>query len=251
MRPGLPELFKSAMIVGKARIPKGLRVYAIGDIHGCFNELKTLLGLILKDMKNSPVKHSKFVFLGDYVDRGPECRKVMNMLVWLDGSKLNTVFLRGNHDDKLAVFLEHPEKIGDSFLQWGGHQTIEGYGVPVIAEQSFEKLSQAFRSAVPKSHVEFLSRLRHKHEEGDYFFAHAGVRPGVGLNSQTSHDLMWIRDDFLPNRKPYEKVIVHGHTITKKPEVRKNRINVDTGCYDTGTLTAVVLEGDEHRFLQT
>ena len=239
------------MILDEAEIEDGLRLYAIGDIHGCLAELNTLLSLIEDDLKVFPVNRHKLIFLGDYVDRGPENKQVIETLIRLGESKRETVFLRGNHDDKFSGFLKHPDLIGSEYLKWGGGQTISSYGVEPSAEKSFSELSQEFRVAVPKSHIRFLKELKYSHVEGDYFFCHAGVRPGTSLDDQLDYDLMWIRTDFLFHEQAFEKVIVHGHTPHDEPQALSNRINVDTCCYDTGRLTAVVLEADRHRFISS
>ncbi|MCI0467535.1 MAG: serine/threonine protein phosphatase, partial [Beijerinckiaceae bacterium] len=103
--------------------------------------------------------------------------------------------------------------------------------------------------AMPESHNLFLAGLQPSFTCGDYFFVHAGVRPGIPLASQNEEDLLWIRDDFLLHEKPFEKIIIHGHTPVMEPEVRRNRVNIDTGAYATGRLTCLRLEGDKIQFV--
>ena len=239
------------MLVGEARVSSGLRIYAVGDIHGCLAELDSLLAMIDADLDQHPVPLHKLIFLGDYVDRGPQNRAVVERLIELQNSSRDCIFIKGNHDEKFAVFLEEPELIGKSFLDWGGDATIRDYGVNVRMHHSLKKISRRFRENVPESHVKFLKSLKTSHVEDDYFFCHAGVRPGVPLEKQSAHDLIWIRNDFIHHDEPFDKVIVHGHTIVDAPDVRSNRINVDTCCYGSGTLTSLVLEGSDYRFLQT
>lgn len=239
------------MIVGEARTPKGLRIYAIGDIHGCIDPLKTLVGMIDRDLAEQPAPRHVIVFLGDYVDRGPANRQVIDYLIELHHSNRECVFINGNHDDRFLGIYKHPELIGPEFLKWGGVATLRDYGIVQNPGEEINALHFRAGKAIPRKHVEFLQNLQNYYQSGDYFFCHAGVRPGVALDDQSAHDLVWIRQDFLQYKKPYEKVVIHGHTPHRKPEVKKNRINVDTYCYETGNLTALVLEGNSQRFLHT
>jgi len=239
------------MIVGKARIRPDLRIYAIGDIHGCLVEVKRLVAKIDTDVRRRPIKKHKIIFLGDYIDRGPQNSAVLTYLNRLSRGKRNTVFLRGNHDERFAMFLAAPEQTGEGFLKWGGASTAKNYGVSIKRGERYREFAKRLRKRVPKSHLNFLNRLKFSYVQDDYFFAHAGVRPNITLNKQSNHDLMWIRADFINHRKPYSKVVVHGHTVVEKPEVFQNRIGIDTGCYNSGYLTALVLEENTHRFIQT
>ncbi|MEM7214236.1 MAG: metallophosphoesterase family protein [Pseudomonadota bacterium] len=239
------------MILDEARIDPGLRVYAIGDVHGCVDQLRQLIGQIDDDLSLYPANQYKLVFLGDYVDRGPDNRAVIDYLIELEKSERDCVFLLGNHDERISVFLENPDLVWDDVLRWGGAQTLADYGIVIRPGELHRELSERFAHSMPASHKRFLGGLKRFHIEGDYFFCHAGVRPGVRLSDQSAHDLIWIRSDFLLHEHPFEKVIIHGHTPMEAPEIRANRINVDTRCYDTGTLTAVVLEAGSQRFIQT
>ena len=239
------------MIVGESRIRDGLRIYAIGDIHGCVKELRSLLALIDKDLKRNTVEAYRLIFLGDYVDRGPKNKDVIRELIKLDKSERDTVFLRGNHDEKFANFLSDPLDTGESFMRWGGATTIKDYGVSFRKGEGYRSISSKLEKKVPNTHQQFIARLEYYHVEGDYFFAHAGVNPLVDLEAQEPYDLMWIRAPFMQHEEPYDKVIVHGHTPVEKPDIKLNRIAVDTRCYQTGKLTALVLEKDTQRFLQT
>ena len=239
------------MIVGKAQIKKGLRIYAIGDVHGCINQLRNMIAKIDAEQALFPSKNHKIIFLGDYVDRGPENRKVIDYLIELKNSDRDVVFLRGNHDHKVLLFLKEPKRTGQDFLKWGGDATLRDYGIDINNYDTLNEASEAFATKLPKAHKSFLKALEYSFSVDDYFFCHAGVRPDVPLLEQTKHDLCWIRADFLFHDEPFEKVIIHGHTIVDEPEVKSNRINVDTCCYGTGRLTAVVLEGNAHRFIQT
>ena len=239
------------MIIGKAKTSAGTRIYAIGDIHGCIDPLHRLMDRIDEDLAATPAAKHKVVFLGDYVDRGPQNRKVIDFLIKLKKSSRKCVFLRGNHDDRFAGFIKHPQETAAGFLQWGGVATLRDYGIVQKPGESTLDLSARLREAVPKPHLKFLEKLKLSYQDGDYFFCHAGVRPGVSLADQKAHDLLWIRADFMACKAPFEKVIVHGHTPVSIPEIEQNRINVDTRCYDSGVLTAVVLEGKKQRFIHT
>ncbi len=238
-----------------AKAPKGARIYAIGDIHGCLSELEQLLDLIKKDLKKEPIEKYHLVFLGDYFDRGPDSAGVINRLIKLQKKHANVVCLKGNHEDKFVEFLNAPEKLAPGFFTYGGIETAASFGVknkllkqPVA---NAKKIKNQILERLNEKQIEFLLGLKHSNSIGDYFFCHAGIRPHVKLKDQTTHDLMWIRDEFLSHKGLFKKIIVHGHTPQAEPEVMENRINVDTKCYDDGILTCVVLEKKTHRFLQT
>ncbi len=239
------------MIVGDAQLEPGLRIYAIGDIHGCIDQLRELLDAIDDDVRLFSPQSHRIVFLGDYVDRGPANFDVVEYLIGLKNSSRDCIFLRGNHDDRFTGFCKHPEAIAEGYLRWGGIPTLRDYGVIQEPGESIQSLSERFRNGIPAHHYQFMDQLPLTYVCGDYFFCHAGVRPGTALEDQLDHDLLWIRHDFLMHDEPFTKIVVHGHTPVEEPEVKSNRINVDTRCFDTGRLTAVVLEGNDHRFLQT
>lgn len=239
------------MILNDAQIRDGLRIYAIGDVHGCIIELRQMIANIDAEQTIFPSKNNKIIFLGDYVDRGPANREVVDYLIELKASDRDIVFLKGNHDQKVLLFLKNPKQTGKDFLKWGGDATLRDYGVNINDYENIKDAAYAFSQSLPHSHKEFFKGLEYSYSIDDYFFCHAGVRPGVLLSKQSKHDLCWIRTEFLFHEEPFEKVIIHGHTITDEPEVKQNRINVDTCCYDSGRLTAVVLDGKKHRFLQT
>lgn len=245
----------STISLNDARTPDDMRLYAIGDSHGCLDELKALDQMIIDDLQARPVKEHKIIFLGDYVDRGPDSAGCLQYLLERRASDPNVVCLKGNHEEKLVEFLANPIKLADSFLTYGGDALAASYGVdaPPLSTSSdvMQKFCKALQAAVPARHLDFIDSLLSHVILGDYMFVHAGVRPNVPLDEQTAHDMMWVRREFIPHTDLYEKIIIHGHTPQLEPEVMANRINVDTLCYDTGNLTAVVLEGNERRFLQT
>jgi serine/threonine protein phosphatase 1 len=227
------------------RLPSGLRVYAVGDIHGRLDLLEQVLSRIDADLAHRPPVQALQVFLGDYIDRGPASREVVERLI-LRGRTHASVFLKGNHELFPAAFLRDPASL-DEWRQLGGAETLASYGVRPPAEpdpQQAFAVAAAFHAALPRHHREFLDRLQPRFVCGDFFFVHAGVRPGVPLAEQAEEDLLWIRDEFLGSDEDFGKVVVHGHTPVLEPDVRDNRINIDTGAYATGRLTCLVIDED-------
>ncbi|HVH80411.1 MAG TPA: metallophosphoesterase family protein [Stellaceae bacterium] len=226
------------------------RVYAIGDIHGYATLLDRMVTEIARDLSRHPTNEALTVTLGDYVDRGPDSRGVIERLT-KNPFGMPFVALRGNHESILEEFLRDPS-IGSYWRQLGGLETLHSYGVdvaPLMRGKGQETAAAAFRAALPASHVEFLASLKISVSIGRYFLCHAGVRPGVPLSRQREEDLLWIRDEFLDSNADYGKIVVHGHTPTAAPEVRPNRVNVDTGAFISGQLTCAVLEPDSIRLL--
>jgi serine/threonine protein phosphatase 1 len=206
---------------------------------------------IHKDMTANPTARSLHVFVGDYIDRGPDSRQVIDRLIALARTH-DCVFLKGNHEAVLLDFLQRPSALAE-WRQYGGLETLMSYGLtPSINpdEKEQEALCLALNRALPDSHREFLAELRPSFSCGDLFFVHAGVRPGVALKKQHEEDLLWIRDEFLSHEGYHEKIIVHGHTPNPKPEICPNRINIDTGAYATGRLTCAIFEEDKVRFIE-
>jgi serine/threonine protein phosphatase 1 len=246
----LPKRLISATPTQRARLPDGRRIYAVGDIHGCAVLLADILNRIDNDVAYRPAARVLQVFLGDYIDRGPDSREVIDLLIARQ-RKGNVVFLKGNHEDCAIRFLSDPETLP----QWkniGGLNTVASYGVTAAdyrAAASRRAIADALRSSMPVTHLSFLHKLALSFTCGDFFFAHAGVRPGIALDQQSPDDLLWIRDDFLCHEESFGKVVVHGHTPSHEPVIRPNRINIDTGAYATGRLTCLVLEGDRVNFL--
>lgn len=237
-----------------SRVSGGARVYAIGDIHGRVDLLRDLHRQIIDDAGQGTPRRKVLVYLGDYVDRGPHSFEVVDSLISDTPEGFETVFLKGNHEDMLLGFLEQGA-FGSAWLLNGGLATVESYGVDFggmfMGAAKLRSARQNFRNALPQDHLEFFRGLAAFHVEGDYLFAHAGVDPNVSLENQDEHDLMWIREKFLRHTIPFGKIVVHGHTIRPSPDVRPNRIGIDTGAYETGRLTCLVLEGGKRRFLQT
>lgn len=238
-----------------ARVPPGVCIYAVGDVHGRADLLSVLCRRIEEDAQQlTPGTERIVVFMGDYVDRGLESAEVIEALIRRPLPGFRTIHLLGNHDAWLLSFLVDPE-VGATWLRYGGDVTLHSYGVPLgtpIDDVDYLlSLQQELRRRLPTSHVEFLQSLELSFEIGDYAFVHAGVRPGVPVDRQTADDLLWIREPFLSFNRSFGKVIVHGHTVEAEPVVRHNRIGIDTGACWTGRLTCVVLEEGSHRFLST
>ncbi len=231
-------------------VPDGVCVYAVGDIHGRFDLTQSLLEKIWSD---APSGQNVLIFLGDYVDRGPASKEVVDYLIKLHRPGWEIVKLAGNHEFSLLEFLKSPE-IYPAWRTYGGAETLMSYGVkpPMFSDANeIGRAHEEFVTKFPHEHYVFLSSLPYTYEVGGYFFVHAGVRPGIPLNKQAAEDLLWIRDEFLISDQSFGKVIVHGHTPFERPVVRANRIGVDTGAYATNELTAVKLIADSYAFLST
>lgn len=239
---------------GEAGLPEGLRVYAVGDIHGRDDLLADLHRQIELDAKAKPYDRNLLIYLGDYVDRGLQSKEVLDRLTGARLPGFEHVFLKGNHELALLQFLEDAT-FGKTWKYYGGLETLHSYGIKELTltddPAAFERAREHFVEVLPVAHRRFLETLEISAEFGGYFFAHAGVRPGVALHRQIEEDLLWIRDEFLTANRSFGKCIIHGHTPNEEVVVRPNRIGIDTGAYMTGVLTALVLEGTERRFIQT
>ncbi len=235
------------------KVPDGTLVYAVGDVHGRADLLEKMHAAILKDSLDVPAERKLVVYLGDYVDRGPSSKKVVDILLERPLTGFERVHLMGNHEAFLIEFLNDLEA-GPGWFFNGGLATLSSYGVKIgkhdeLSYDVLQRVQEEFRGKMPESHRDFYKNLEFSRTEGDFFFVHAGIRPGVALDNQTDEDMLWIREEFLGSEEDYGKVIVHGHTITWEPEVRPNRIGIDTGAFASGVLTALVLEGREQDFL--
>ncbi|MCA6117924.1 serine/threonine protein phosphatase [Bradyrhizobium sp. WSM 1738] len=227
----------------RAALPEGIRIYAVGDVHGRSDLLERLLAAIDADCKQRPVPRPITVFVGDYIDRGPDSRNVLDLLLRWQRSH-EAIFLRGNHEIFLPRFITDPRSL-DEWRQYGGLETLLSYGLrPSINPDRDEqtKLATELAEVLPREHLDFLQSLDLTFSCGDFLFVHAGVRPNIPIHEQTEDDLLWIRDDFLNCEQPFERFVVHGHTPVNEPDLRLNRINIDTGAYATGRLTCIVIE---------
>lgn len=238
----------------RARGGDGEIIYAIGDVHGCYGLLKALLARIAADYAERGCDQRPIlIFLGDYVDRGPQSAQVLEALVWLRGrSDVELYLLKGNHEQALLTFLDQPET-GATWLPYGGAETLASYGVQVADpdDADYLRLRDELLERMPASHLRLLQQLELMIVIGPYAFVHAGVRPGKPLARQSEYDLLWIRKGFIEAPGPYEKVIVHGHTwLDERPQLHAHRLGLDTGAYVTGVLTAIMLRGDQRVVLQ-
>lgn len=245
----MATMFGNIFRSGKSpsRVPDGVRIYAVGDIHGCAHLLDQLMVQIASEEKDGA--EARIVFLGDYIDRGPDSRGVIDRLLAIRRERPQTVFLKGNHE---GVFLDYLDAPGDlNWVKWGGEETAESYDVDPSA--SPDEIVRQLRESVPTTHIEFLRGLDLTYLCGDYLFVHAGLRPGVPLAEQVEQDLLWIRGEFhrAPKELRPEKIVVHGHQPLRKALDAGWRIDIDTGACFTGKLTAVVLEGAARRFIST
>lgn len=232
-------------------MPDGVRVYAVGDIHGRADLLIRLLSRIDADLVAHPAARPIHVFLGDYIDRGPASRQVIECLINRSLSH-EAIYLRGNHEAFLIEFL-NDSTVLPQWQQYGGLETLLSYGIlpqPDCDRGEQDRLAEALAALLPPNHRRFLGALSSSFTCGDFFFVHAGVRPGVALEEQEDQDLLWIRDDFLLSDDDFGKIVVHGHSPVENPEVRANRINIDTGAYATGRLTCLRIDRDQLSFLQ-
>jgi serine/threonine protein phosphatase 1 len=237
-----------------SRSTDGELVYAIGDVHGCYDLMKALLAKIAADSAvRARGRRPILVFLGDYIDRGPQSAQVLEALVWLKRRPdLDVRLLKGNHEQALLMFLDEPE-FGTDWLRFGGRETLQSYGVlpPSMDPASLAQARDELMTLMPAAHLRLCERLELMLGVGDYAFVHAGVRPGAALTAQGENDLLWIRQAFLEAPGPFEKVIVHGHTwLDERPQRHDHRIGIDTGAYATGVLTALCLDGEACEVLQ-
>lgn len=228
-----------------AAIPDGIRLYAIGDIHGRRDLLDQLLDVIEADDAARGPAEMQLLFLGDLVDRGPDSAGVVARALEIARLAPATRLLMGNHEEVFLKVLEGDEKALRFFCKIGGRETILSYGIAPgdYDRMDYAELLAAVIDAVPTEHRAFLERFEDMIVLGDYAFVHAGIRPGVPLTEQRQADLRWIREPFLVWGQPHEKVIVHGHSIAPAIEAPGNRIGVDTGAYLSGVLSAVGFEG--------
>ncbi len=221
-------------------------MYAVGDVHGCLEALRAVHAAIADDLRVRPVPSATLVHLGDYIDRGPESAGVLSLLAGgeVPAGISETVNLLGNHEDLCLAALEERTREGLAlWLMNGGGATLASWGVPRTE-------APGWRDRIPPEHIAFMRGLRLTHAVGSYLFVHAGVRPGVPLERQERSDLIWIRLPFLQSEADFGAVVVHGHTPMGQPEVRPNRIGIDTGAFAGGWLTCAVLERDEVGFIQ-
>ena len=241
------------------RTPPGQAVYAVGDIHGSLDLLEALQEGIALDAAKRPARRRVIVYLGDYLSRGSFSRQVVDRVrSWrppgVGDSEI--VLLKGNHEDMALRFLDGEFGVGRHWLESGGMETLASYGVEPeqgkpLDDMTAEELRGRFMKALPPEHLAFFLSLKTSHREGDYYFAHAGVRPGVPLGEQADFDHMWIKYTFLESKLDHGAMVVHGHMNVARPQLHANRIAIDTAAYKSGMLTCLLLQEERRAFLQT
>ena len=227
-----------------ASLPAGRRIYAIGDIHGCDEQLANLHEIIAEDLARRPVDAPLLLHIGDYVDRGADTAGVLRRLLAqspIEG--LPVVNLVGNHDETMLHALSGDRAAATDWLFAGGRPALESYGIDPDSPR------ESWPENVPAEHLEFLRDLTLTHRDGGYFFVHGGIHPGVPLEQQAREDLLRMRQPFLYSEMAFGAVVVHGHTPVREPVVRHNRIAIDTGAVFGGKMTCLVLEADTLGFL--
>lgn len=230
--------------------PPEHEIFAVGDVHGCYDPLCDLLRNIRAAKTTA---RPEIIFLGDYIDRGPKSREVINLLTSIDVTQgFAPIFLKGNHEATLLDFLADPS-VGPSWVQYGGAETLMSYGVnpPRLKgdEPGWIEASHKLRHSMPASHRQFFESLGLWADRGLYFFAHAGVDPDRPIDAQRESDLLWIRDPFLNDHRRLDRIIVHGHTPQGAPSKDERRIGLDLGGYQTGRLAAAHIRGNDVAFI--
>ncbi len=226
------------------------RIYAIGDIHGCLDDLVEMQARIANDLRTRPHPDPVTIYVGDFVDRGPDSKGVIANLMAEQQSDQNTVFLKGNHDTFIFDFLDDPFGLSTPVLHWldsalGGAATLRSYGFDAAREDIHALVKHHF----PKDHLDFLNQLELWHGIGDYVFVHAGIRPGIPMNKQETRDLIWIREPFLSHKGDHGFIVVHGHSPVRDVENHGNRIAIDTGAVFGRDLSCLVLEDQSQMIL--
>lgn len=237
---------------GQPRTAAGERIYAIGDVHGRLDLLDTLIKSIEAQEQELPRARVAVLLLGDLIDRGPQSRDVLERLVSMVAERSGTIVLRGNHEAALLDSMDMDPAAQRGWLENGGLATLESFGIdpPADHEDAIE-FAERLSEGIAAPLQDFLRALPLSTQSGDYFFCHAGVRPGVPLAKQRADDLLWIRDGFMDDERYHGAVIVHGHTVVDQVEFRANRISIDTGAYRTGVLSALCLHEDRRWTLAT
>ena len=251
MFESLSKLFRPHPAMPLPSVPTGQRIYAIGDIHGRRDLFDALIAAIEADDSTRAKAATTIVLLGDLVDRGPDSAGVIAAARALMVRR-SVRILCGNHEEMFLRSFDDQELLRN-FLRYGGRETILSYPLD-LAQWNAAPLEEAqalMRQAVPNADLEFIHSFEDRIVIGDYCFVHAGIFPGVVLEEQSLSDLRWIREPFLGHTGDYGFVVVHGHTITPEPVIRRNRIGIDTGAYASGRLTALALEGESRWLLAT
>ncbi len=229
-------------------------IYGVGDIHGRLDLLDEMEAAIATDIAASAAERPLICYVGDYIDRGPNSAQVLDRLCSYSLDAPPRVFLKGNHEDRMIKFFAEPAENGPEWQQFGGREALQSYGVAAPdkgADADWPKLRDQFAAALPESHRSFLKRLRFGLRWQNYILVHAGLNPRRSITEQAPDDLMWIREPFLSSDRDWGFKVVHGHVAADEPVFRANRICIDTGAYQTGRLTCIVLDGAGERLIQT
>jgi serine/threonine protein phosphatase 1 len=233
-----------SFVLAPGRVPRGRRVYAIGDIHGCLAELRLLHAAVATDLMLRPPASAVLVHLGDYIDFGPDSAGVLTLLAeGLQIAGLATVNLMGDHERTALDALSGDGAAATDWLHAGGEATLASWGISADMPRS------EWRAKVPDAHLGFMQRLGLEHREGDYVFVHAGLRPDVALDRQADDDRLGIRQSFLASEQDFGVIVVHGHTASSSPTIKPNRIGLDTGAGCGGKLTCAMFEDDAVAFM--
>ena len=253
VEPRAPQPSTSAASLLAADTELAETIYAIGDIHGRAELLRALMSKIEADVEET-ASEARLIFLGDYCDRGLETKAVIDFLLDKRVQSLQPSFLKGNHEETLLAFLSDPKQ-GPVWAQYGGRETLISYGVRPPRSLSFNEewieASDQLQANLPEDHETFFRSLKSSMRVGPYGFAHAGMRPGIPFDQQDERDLLWIRDEFLKSTQDLDVMLIHGHTPVDEAVVGHNRVNVDTGAYYSGCLTAARIDGNSISFIST
>ncbi|MEX6723174.1 metallophosphoesterase family protein [Parapedomonas caeni] len=252
---GRPRAATEAPQPPMASAPEGMRLIAIGDVHGRLDLLQGLVHRLEAEVKAGPTLDTRLILLGDYIDRGPQSADVLDWLCDHQPDWARVHLLRGNHEQALLDILDGTadDETISAWLLYGGRDTLASYrlGAPVVYADDPAYIAEAVRKGVPSRHHRLLGDMVLSLRFGDYLFVHAGVRPGVPIDAQSRQDLIWIREPFLSSTEDFGAVVVHGHSITRTVSERPNRIGIDTGAYSSGRLTALVAEATQRRYVTT
>lgn len=238
----------------------GHRIYAIGDIHGCLDELLVVQANIRQDLQERPHPKPVIIYLGDYIDRGPDSRGVVENLIAEDAAPHQTHVLFGNHDEMLLTYRKdasipiRPNGPLIKKIHWlhelgGGVETLRSYGVHGASDTNPQAKQADFIAAFPDTHLQFFEALEINVRFGSYLFVHAGINPDAPLSDQTLDDFIWMREQFLSSTKDHGFTVVHGHSPSDDVDNRGNRIGIDTGAVFGGVLTCLVLEDADQSVL--
>lgn len=246
----LRSLRRAESLPAEPSTAPGDRIYAIGDVHGRADLLTSLIGMIDDHERALPPATTHLVLLGDLIDRGGQSAEVLEMVQALQRSRQHVSVLLGNHEQVLLDVLGGSSAALHAWLDFGGEETLASLGVALPASYFDPRETiAALTEALPSGTLDWLLGLPLSLRSGDYFFCHAGVRPGVPIARQKRDDLLWIREDFLDSVLDHGVVVVHGHSVSHAVEEYRNRIGIDTGAYVSGRLTALFLDGAKREIL--